>query len=883
MSVGTVNMDTLDKAAPSPCPRRAEEAASQIDRTGWVVVSNPDPADRLHLRTEPDRGAESLGKFYNETPVQVLSQKGEWSEVRVGLDGLRGRMMTKHLAFGEAMDAVKTAFPQLTYRDEHDETRPAYDSKACKHVIQMDKSYDVIGVVEDALYILLTDLGQTGYVSQECCMRETAERADRTGKCAAPPAAHARGVYGDGRLTRFDQIYIMKTHDTCDMRAGRSEIGMKHQIRRLACLALALAMLVTVALAEETPDLKDDFYEAINAQWLAETEIPSDSSTVSAFSQLSDSVKETLTADFQAMLSGEKDVPEELTDFIEFYRLAADYETRGALGAEPLAPYLERIENIESLDAFCAVWTELFAEGLPVPIFIATMADMKNSTVNALYMYHPGLFLFSKDYYLDDATRTAMQDEYGQMSVNLLVMAGKTQEEAQQIVSGALAFDERIAAYAFTAEENSDITASYNPVSLAELDAQVEILDLSAGLERLLGEVPETVILVEKDYFAGLDDVITEETFPDMKNWMIVNTVNALAFYLTDDFRVEAGAFERAFSGMAEAEPAGEAAYALAASAFKEVVGIYYGKTYFGEEARSDVRDMVEMIVEVYKERLANNDWLSASTREMAIRKLEAMTVNVGYPDEPDPLYARLKTVPASEGGTLLDNAMAFSITACKYNLEQYGQSVNRGKWALSANTVNAMYSLFRNSINFPAAILQEPFYSPEQSASANYGAIGAVIAHEISHAFDPNGSKFDENGSLLNWWTEEDLATFHALSQAMIEEFDGLDSEGGKVNGSLTVTENVADAGGLSCALEALKKAEEEPDLKAFCIGWARVWRSKATPEYNTMLLTLDVHAPNKLRANIQLQNLDDFFTAFGIEEGDGMYRAPEDRVSIW
>lgn len=193
------------------------------------------------------------------------------------------------------------------------------------------------------------------------------------------------------------------------------------------------------------------------------------------------------------------------------------------------------------------------------------------------------------------------------------------------------------------------------------------------------------------------------------------------------------------------------------------------------------------------------------------------------------------------------------------------------------------MYTLLSNSINFPAAILQEPFYSQDQSVSANYGAIGAIIAHEISHAFDPDGAKFDENGSLADWWTEEDLATFEALSQDMIEEFDGLDSLGGKVNGTLTVSENVADAGGLSCALEALKKVEEDPDLEEFFFGWARTWRQKMIPAYAAQLLTLDVHAPNKLRANIQLQNMDDFFTTFGIEEGDGMYRAPEDRVSIW
>ena len=238
--------------------------------------------------------------------------------------------------------------------------------------------------------------------------------------------------------------------------------------------------------------------------------------------------------------------------------------------------------------------------------------------------------------------------------------------------------------------------------------------------------------------------------------------------------------------------------------------------------------------------------------------------------------------MPTSEGGTTLGNIIAFTHSSFEYVLSHFADPVDRSEWPLSAHTVNAMYAPTSNSINFPAAILQAPYYSTEQSISANYGGIGAVIAHEISHAFDPNGSKFDENGSLANWWTQEDLETFSALSQAMVEEFDGLSCDGATVNGLLTVTENVADAGGLSCSLEALKQ-EEGADLEAFFTNWATIWRSKSTPEYAAMAATMDVHAPSKLRANIQLQNIDEFYTTFGITEGDGMYRAPEDRVSIW
>lgn len=237
--------------------------------------------------------------------------------------------------------------------------------------------------------------------------------------------------------------------------------------RNVLCLVMALMMAVSVCLAEETPSLKDDFYAVVNAEWLEQTEIPSDAPEVSVFSELGDQVQEVLKADFQAMLDGEKAVPEELTDFIELYRLAADYETRNALGAEPLKPYLERIEALDGMDALRENLADLMMAGMPLPFGVTVMADMADASVNALYMGPCALFLSVKDYYLDDATRTTLQGVYGQMSKNLLVMAGKTEEEAEEIVSQALAFDESLAAYSRTAEERSDATVSYNPQPLA--------------------------------------------------------------------------------------------------------------------------------------------------------------------------------------------------------------------------------------------------------------------------------------------------------------------------------------------------------------------------------------------------------------------------------
>ena len=288
---------------------------------------------------------------------------------------------------------------------------------------------------------------------------------------------------------------------------------------------------------------------------------------------------------------------------------------------------------------------------------------------------------------------------------------------------------------------------------------------------------------------------------------------------------------------------------------------------------------MVEQMVKIYQQRLAQNDWLGEKTRAKAILKLDRLGIQVGYPDQIPALYDQLKV---DEQATLLENMIQLGKTAAKEMFSRWNQPVDRLRWEMSAATVNAYYHPFKNIIVFPAAILQAPFYSLKQTSSENYGGIGAVIAHEISHAFDNNGALFDEYGNLNNWWTEADLAHFKQLAQKMIAEFDGLPFAGQKVNGKLTVSENIADAGGLSCALAAAKE-EDDFDARQFFINWARIWRMKATDQYMQLLLSIDVHSPNKLRANVQAQNQAEFYQAFNVQAGDGMYLAPEKRVNIW
>lgn len=633
--------------------------------------------------------------------------------------------------------------------------------------------------------------------------------------------------------------------------------------------------------------LRNDFYDAINGEWIETAEIPSDHSSTGGFMDLVDDVDKKLMTDFADMKSGKLANNDPLIkEFLKFYDVAANFEKRDQDGAAPLKPYLEKVEAISSFADVNKQFKDWTLNGFPVPFDIGVEPDLKSqgkTKLNVLWAEGGSLILPDKTYYeKDNQAGPQLLAVFTQMAEKLLTMIGKSADEAKQIVADAKKFDASMAPFKKNSEEMSDVAKLYNPIDFAEFNKELGEFKIADGITELLGDTPKQVIVTEPKFFENFTKIVNEETFPAFKNWLIVNTVGQLASYLGEEFRQVSGTYHRALSGQKEAMKQQKSAFYLARRTFSQVVGDYYGKKYFGEKAKQDVHDMVVAMTGVYKDRLQNNTWLSKATREKAVVKLSAMDIHVGYPDKMEPVYTRLHTTSVEDGGTLLGNAQAFAKIFTEDQLSKFNKPVDKEKWEMSADTVNAYYSPEGNLICFPAAILQAPFYSLKQSASENYGGIGAVMAHEISHAFDPNGALFDENGSLHNWWTETDMKEFKKRSQAMIEEFDGLPFAGGKVNGKLVVTENVADDGGLSCALEAAKHTEN-PDLEAFFVNWARVWRSKATKEYEQLLLSIDVHAPAKLRANVQVKNFDEFYQTFNVQPGDGMYLDPEKRVQIW
>mgnify|MGYP003309626570 FL=1 len=363
------------------------------------------------------------------------------------------------------------------------------------------------------------------------------------------------------------------------------------------------------------------------------------------------------------------------------------------------------------------------------------------------------------------------------------------------------------------------------------------------------------------------------------KNWAYVITLMNSCSLLSEELRDLGGGFNRALSGIAASSSPEKFAYQLASSMYSEPVGLYYGEKYFGEEAKKDITEIVRQIVATYQKRIATNEILEQATKDKAILKLSKMGLKLAYPDRVEELYNKLVF---DESKSLFDIVCSLRRIRMEDNFAKLGKEVDRTHWAMPGHMVNACYDPFVNDITFPAAILQAPFYSINQTRSENLGGIGAVIGHEISHAFDSNGAKCDELGNLNNWWTKADERKFNKKVNAMVKQFDGIELPWGTVNGKFTVSENIADNGGMAVTLDIMSQTEGV-SFEEYFTNWARVWCQKAKPEYQALLLQVDVHGPNYLRTNMPPRNFPEWYAAFNVKKTDGMYLAPSKRVVIW
>ncbi|OXM15751.1 M13-type metalloendopeptidase [Paenibacillus herberti] len=627
--------------------------------------------------------------------------------------------------------------------------------------------------------------------------------------------------------------------------------------------------------------LQDDFYEAVNAKWLASTELPADKMSAGVLEDLGTEVKELLSADMAKMAAEGRDkTDDEIGNMIKFYKLAADREKLKEQGYEAIKADIATIKSINSLADFAKNQKDLYFRGLALPFGLYYMADMKNATKTALYLDVPEPALLDKSYYESKNPQSEVfLGLYKKMLSELLVMVGETQQEADRIASEAVTFEKEFIQYKLSSQELSNLESLYNPKTITELKAYSNNIDLEKFLVDVVGKAPKHISVAPIKYFENLDKIINEQNWGKMKSWTYATFILKSAPLLSDDFVQASSQLKRALLGHKKIETTQETVYNIVNSPFQYVAGNYYGKTYLGAEAKQDVTDMVKNLIGVYKNKLLKNDWMSDKTKKEAIKKLDNMNMLVGYPDKLDDIYPLLKV---DENKTLYENNLVIQTMILKSSFAKIDQSVNRNEWMMSPNTVNASYLALTNTVTIPAAFLRAPIYDKNQSASQNYGSIGAIIGHEISHGFDTNGAKYDEVGNLRRWWTEEDYKNFEKKSKAIIEQYNGVEYLGRKINGQMTVSENIGDIGGLMGALEAAKQLPDA-NLQEFYQSWATAWRQKARPEYEQLFSIISRHSPNKVRVNTVIANTDEFYSTFGVKKGDAMYIAPEDRVSVW
>jgi len=645
----------------------------------------------------------------------------------------------------------------------------------------------------------------------------------------------------------------------------------------LAVLLVFGTVMPTLATTSDSVRLQDDFYTAVNVDWLSSAVLSPGRATISGFCELARSVYAGLLADFSAMCPAE--ISGALGQFLAYWTLARDMDTRNAQGTEPLAPVLARITELQNLSQLCAELDQWVLDGLPLPFSLSIAPDMGNAGYHALYVDGASLFLPDVSYY-SDPLGAMLLDVFAETGIALLEMASIP--EPAIVMENALAFDRLLVPYSKTRLETSDYAELYHPTEMDTFAGFGGALDFDRLVQGLLNQRPDSVIVRNPEHLAALPDLLTEAHFELLRDWMLVRTVFDLAGFLDQMFLNTAQAYSNAITGQSGQRDPRDLAFLLATEVFGSVIGQYYGQTYFGEVPRAEVSAMADDLMEAFRERLLANDWLSTETISAALDKLDTLTVRIGYPDQIEPIYARFVVTDSDDGGSLLSNTLAFARMAREESFARFGTEVDRSAWNMSAHTVNAQYNPLANAITFPAAILQAPFYCSDQSMSANLGGIGAVIAHEITHAFDLSGAQFGADGSLSDWWTESDYGAFSEKAQAMIALFDGVSYGESTVCGTLTVSENIADAGGLATALDVVQSMPDG-DPEAFFRNWATIWRSVSTPEYTALLLALDVHAPGKLRANLQLGNLGEFYDTFAVTEEDDMYIVPSCRVTIW
>ena len=627
--------------------------------------------------------------------------------------------------------------------------------------------------------------------------------------------------------------------------------------------------------------IQDDLFHYVNQEKIDELVIPNDMPQIGGFNTLHTDVEKLMIGEYNQMCENDTYPNVYLERSCKLYKAVKNVRKRNRNGIKPALKHLEKIERLDSIKTFNKELKNLILNSYPLPINVSVETDMKDTSKHCVIIQGPSVLLPDASYYKEamSAQKGALLGIWANMAKLVLAETDLSAEQQEQYIQDTLKFDDILGGLVKTSEEWSEYIEMYNPMKTSKVVSMLKPLDFKGLLMDLFGVVPEKIIVAEPRFFKAFKEVFNEENFEIYKHWAYVTGLLSACSLLSEKLRNLGGLFYRTISGIQKVSSVEKYAYQLASNMYSDPVGLYYGEKYFGEEAKKDITEIVYQIIDAYQERIKNNDFLEEATKEKAILKLSKIGVKMGYPDKVEAIYDKLVF---NERDSLFKIVCDLRRIRLTDRFADLLKPVNNEKWAMPGHMVNACYDPFVNDITFPAAILQAPFYSIKQTRSENLGGIGAVIGHEISHAFDSNGAKCDENGNINNWWTKQDNRKFKSKINAMIKQFDGIELPWGKVNGKFIVSENMADNGGMAVTLQIMSYTPNA-SYEEYFKNWGRIWCTKAKPEFAQLLLTVDVHGPAILRANITPRNFKEWYETFNVKRTDKMYIAPSKRVVIW
>lgn len=640
---------------------------------------------------------------------------------------------------------------------------------------------------------------------------------------------------------------------------------------------------------DESVRPQDDFFDYVNGTWVKNTEMPADRARWGSFDALAEQSQKdvrTLVDEVSAAENVESGTPTQ--KIRDFYNSYMDAESATTKGIEAIREDLDAIATIKDMDGVYSAFSSLGVYGVTSPIGFFIDSDMKNPDVTAVYVVQAGLTLPDRDYYLnDDEQFVTARQLYMEYVTNIFEQSGF--EGGADRAERLLALETKLAKVMWTKEENRDWSKRYNPMNIGKLNELAPQVNWTLNFETAQFPLDSQFLVSQPSFFEAAGKIIADTPLETWKDYLSFQTISTFAPVMGDQYaELSFNFFRKGLSGIDEQEPRWQRAVDSVNGNMGELLGQLYVEKHFQAESKKRMDIMIQNLIKAYEVSIKDLEWMSDDTRQQALDKLYKFTPKIGYPDKWID-YTNLEVVE----GDLIANIKNGATFAYNREINKLDQPVDKTEWAMTPQTVNAYYNPLWNEIVFPASILQPPFFNVHADDAVNYGGIGAVIGHEIGHGFDDAGRRFDGDGVLRDWWTEEDTEKFNVRKNALAEQYDGYDVvDGLTINGQFTSGENIGDLGGLSIAYLAYKMSldgKEAPVIdgwtgdQRFFLGFAQVWRSKTRDEELKRRLTIDPHAPPKFRANGAAVNVPAFYDAFDVKEGDGMYLAPADRVKIW